>query len=174
MVRHFLVASFADADSLMKAVPSVRGENFRIFDVYAPYPIHGLDQAMGVRRTRLPLVTLLVGLFGLSLAITFQYYTSIFDWPLNVGGKPRNSTLAFLPVCFELTVLLGGLATVAALFVRTRLYPGKQEKLIVDGVTNDTFALVLRRPEGSYDADRARALLEQHGAREISEREAEL
>src|ERR1700710_758092 len=101
MLRNVLVATFSDADSLMRAVAPVRAENLRIHDVYAPYPIHGLDQAMGIRRTRLPLVTFLVGLLGLSFAITFQFYTTVLDWPLNVGGKPDNSTLAFIPICFE-------------------------------------------------------------------------
>ena len=67
---------------------------------------------MGIRRSRLPFVTLLAGLGGLCFALAFQYYTAVFDWPLDVGGKPENSTLAFVPICFELTVLIGGLGTV--------------------------------------------------------------
>jgi len=174
MLRNVLVATFSDADSLLRAVTPVRNEKFRIHDVYAPYPVHGLDEAMGIRRTKLPLVTLLVGLVGLTFAITFQFYTTVLDWPLNVGGKPDNSTLAFIPICFELTVLLGGLATVAALFVRARLYPGKREQLVAPGVTNDTFALVLKKSEPSSDMRRAREILEAHGARNIEEKEADL
>jgi hypothetical protein len=174
MLRNVLVATFTDANSLLAAVPPVRNEKFRIHDVYAPYPIHGLDEAMGIRRTKLPLVTLLVGLMGLTFAITFQFYTTVLDWPMNVGGKPDNSTLAFIPICFELTVLLGGLATVAALFVRARLYPGKREQLVAAGVTNDVFALVLKKNEPSSDMRRAREILEAHGARNIEEKEADL
>jgi len=174
MLRNVLVATFNDGDSLLRAVAPVRDEKFRIHDVYAPYPIHGLDQAMGIRRTRLPLVTLLVGLAGLTFAITFQFYTTVLDWPMNVGGKPDSSTLAFIPICFELTVLLGGLATVAALFVRARLYPGKREQLAAPGVTNDVFALVLKKDEASSDMRRAREILQAHGAREIEEKEADL
>ena len=95
---------------------------------------------MGIRRSRLPFVTLLAGLAGLCFALLFQYYTAVFDWPLDVGGKPENSTLAFVPICFELTVLFGGLATVAAFLLRARLFPGKREQLPVLGVTNDVFA----------------------------------
>jgi hypothetical protein len=174
VLRNVLVATFSDADSLLRAVPSVRGENFRIHDVYAPYPIHGLDQAMGIRRTRLPFVTAAVGLMGLIFAICFQFYTQILDWPLNVGGKPDNSTLAFIPICFELTVLFGGLATVAALFLRAKLYPGKREQLAAPGVTNNVFALVLRKADASTDMRRAREILQAHGAREIEEKEADL
>src|SRR6185369_13198175 len=160
MLRNVMVATFSDATSLLHAVAPVRAEKYRIHDVYSPYPIHGLDQEMGIKRTKLPLVTLLVGLCGLTFAITFQFYTSVLDWPLNVGGKPDNSTLAFIPICFELTVLLSGLATVAALFLRARLYPGKKESLVAEGVTNDIFALVLRKREAPFDAHRARKLLQ--------------
>src|SRR3954470_19929451 len=117
----FLVATFSDATTLVRAVRPVRGERFRVYDVYAPYPIHGLDRAMGLRRTRLPFVTLVAGLTGLAFAILFQVYTTVLDWPLNVGGKPDNSALAFVPISFELTVLFGGLTTAAAFFLRARL-----------------------------------------------------
>ena len=174
MLRDFLIATFDDPQILLGAVAPVRAHNFRIYDVYAPYPIHGLDHALGLRRTRLPLVTLVVGLMGLSFAIVLQFYTNVLDWPLNVGGKPNNSTLAFVPICFELTVLFGGLATVAALFLRARLYPAKHESLPAEGVTDDRFALVLRRPPLLADVLRARALLVAHGAQRVDEKEASL
>jgi hypothetical protein len=173
MPRKFLVATFSDADTLLHAVRAVTHEDFRIYDVYAPYPIHGLDAAMGVRRTRLPWVTFVVGCGALATAFLFQFYTSVLDWPLNVGGKPDNSTLAFVPICFELTVLLSGLATVAALFLRAQLYPGKKEQLFAEGVTDDTFALVLRRRDASFNIDRAWQILQESGADRIREREAE-
>ncbi len=174
MVKSCLIATFTDPDSVVRAVHPLRREGFRIYDVFAPYPIHGLDEAMGLRRTKLPVVTALAGLCGLTFAITFQYFTNVFDWPLNVGGKPDNTTLAFIPICFELTVLLGGLATVGALFIRAQLYPGKRERLAVPGVTDDKFALVLRKPYTPFEIRRARELLEQSGARAIEEKEAEL
>src|SRR5277367_5571287 len=174
MSRSFLVATFTDGDRLIDAVYTVRRENLRLHDVYAPYPIHGLDEAMGIRRTRLPFVTLLAGLLGLTLAITLQFYANVLDWRLNVGGKPDNSTLAFIPITFELTVLVGALTTVAALFVRARLYPGKREQLAVEGVTDHLFALVLRRPDTSAAVRRADQLLLASGATKVDEREAEL
>src|SRR6267154_5530138 len=130
MPKNLIVATFASSETLMRAVRAVTKENFRIYDVYAPYPVHGLDAAMGIRHSRLPWVTFIVGLCGLTLALTFQFYTSVLDWPLNVGGKPDNSTLAFIPISFELTVLFGGLATVGAFFLRAKLYPGKKVWLV--------------------------------------------
>jgi hypothetical protein len=168
--KRFVVATFSDAASLLRAVRAVRGENLRIYDVYAPYPIHGMDAAMGVRRTRLPLVTLLAGLAGLALAITFQFYAGILDWNMNVGGKPDNSTLAFIPISFELAVLMGALATVAALFLRARLFPGRRECLMAEGVTDHMFALVIRK---STDTDGGREVLERCGAEAIEEKAVE-
>ena len=78
-----------------------------------------------------------------------------------------------MPICFELTVLLSGLATVAALFLRAQLYPGKKELLFAEGVTDDTFALVLRRRESTFDAHRAWRLLQENGADRIREKEVE-
>jgi hypothetical protein len=112
-----------------------------------------------------------VGLGGLCLAVCFQTYTTVLDWPLNVGGKPDNSALAFVPVAFELTVLSAGLATVAAFFLRARLYPGRRARLVAPGVTDDTFALLVRVPDEPASARRARRILEQAGARAIVERE---
>jgi len=170
----FVIATFSDADSLLGAVRAVRAENFRIFDAYAPYPIHGLDHAMGIRRSRLPWVTFLAGLMALTFALSFQFYTSVFDWPLNVGGKPDNSALAFVPICFELTVLIGGLATVAALFLRARLYPGKKESLPANGVTNDQFALALRERDSFFNMEHLVAILRKSGAKNIQQKVGEL
>src|SRR5262245_42136154 len=174
MPNKFVVATFADPDGLIDAVRAVRQHSLPIYDVYAPYPIHGLDEAMELRRTRLPWVTLVAGGLALLFAITFQFYTVVLDWPLNVGGKPDNSSLAFVPICFELTVLISGLSTFAALLFRTRLFPGKKERLPAQGLTNDRFALVLRRRDNRFDPLLATHLMKASGADEIWETEDKL
>jgi Protein of unknown function (DUF3341) len=169
MSRSFLVATYSDADSLVRSVRALRREKFRIYDVYAPYPIHNIEQEMAIRHSRLPWVALIGSVSGLFFALGLQFYT-VLDWPLNVGGKPANSTLAFIPIMFELMVLFGGLPMVVGLLLRTRLYPGKTEQLPHKGVTNDRFALVLRHCDTSFDVSRARALLMSMGAETIHER----
>src|SRR5262245_59599728 len=173
MAERFVVGSFSEPDGLLAAVATLRGAGVTIYDVFTPYPVHGLDQAMGIRRTRLPFVTLLAGLTGLCFALVFQYYTAVFDWPLDVGGKPENSTLAFVPVCFELTVLIGGLGTVGAFLLRARLFPGKREQLPVLGVTNNGSGVVRVVPPGANDGALARRIMTENGAGEIEEREGE-
>jgi hypothetical protein len=169
-----LVATFPDTDHLLDAVRKARREMLRVYDVFTPFPVHGLDEALGVRRTRLPWVTLLCALTGLATAVVLQFYTNILDWPLDVGGKPDNSTLAFIPICFELSVLFGGLGTVGALLLRARLYPGKQPWLVNPGITDDVFAMVLRRPSDDETHQRALTLLKDCGAASVTESEAEL
>lgn len=169
-----LVATFPDTDHLLRAVRKARREMFRVYDVFTPFPVHGLDEALGVRRTRLPWATLLCALTGLTTAVVLQFYTNILDWPLDVGGKPDNSTLAFVPICFELSVLFGGLGSVAALLLRARLYPGKQAWLVNPGITDDVFAMVVRRPSDDETHQRALALLKECGAATVTESEAEL
>ena len=173
MAERFLVGSFGEPEGLLAAVSTLRDAGVAIHDVFAPYPVHGLDQAMGIRRSRLPWITLLAGLGGLCFALAFQYYTAVFDWPLDVGGKPENSTLAFVPICFELTVLIGGLGTVGAFLLRARLFPGKREQLPVLGVTNNVFALVTPAPHDGNHAELARRLMVESGAAEVEELEAE-
>jgi hypothetical protein len=174
MPKTILVATFLDPEDLTQAVRALRCERFRIYDVFAPYPIHGLDELMDIRRSRLPWVTLMLGGAGLLFSLVLQFDTAIFDWPMNVGGKPGNSTLAFLPTSFELTILIGGLATVAALFIRARLYPGKRERAIVAGVTDNLFALALRKRDASFDVFKARQIPGASGAIQIEERAVEL
>lgn len=169
-----LVATFPDTEHLLSAVRKARHEMFRVYDVFTPFPVHGLDEALGVRRTRLPWATLICALTGLTTAVVLQFYTNILDWPLDVGGKPDNSTLAFVPICFELSVLFGGLGTVGALLLRARLYPGKQAWLVNPGITDDVFAMVLRRPSDDETHQRALTLLKDCGAASVTESEAEL
>ncbi|HXW92649.1 MAG TPA: DUF3341 domain-containing protein [Terriglobales bacterium] len=177
MPRRFLVACFQEEESLLNAVRTVRGKGLKVYDVFAPYPIHELGVAMGIRKSRLPLAALFGTLSGLLVAIGFQFYANVLDWPMNVGGKPDNSTLAFIPIAFELTILFGGLITVAALLVRTRLFPGKHEHLLADGITDDVFALALRQPDRRAVASALRQsdvwkILEACGAKDIYERES--
>jgi hypothetical protein len=174
MRANILVATFPQVDDLLKAVRKARRELFRVYDVFAPFPIHGLDEAMGIRRTKLPYVTLFAGLTGLATALTLQFYTNVLDWPLDVGGKPDNSLLAFVPISFELTVLFAGLATVGAFFLRAKLYPGKKAWLVNPGITDDVFALVLRKPSDDESHQRALTLLKDCGAASVTESEADL
>ncbi|HEV8581600.1 MAG TPA: DUF3341 domain-containing protein [Thermoanaerobaculia bacterium] len=166
MGREALVATFAREAGLLAAIHAARQSGHAVGEVFAPYPVHGLDEALDAPPSRLPWITLAGGMAGLVAAAVFQAWAAVIDWPLNVGGKPANSALAFLPITFEATVLLGGLATAGAFFWRSRLGPRAVPRRLAAGVTDDVLALVL--PLGSIgDEEALRELLAAAGAREI-------
>jgi Protein of unknown function (DUF3341) len=160
----FIVARFENERRLVDAVRAVRARGLRVYDAYAPYAIHGLDDAMALRPSRLPLVTLAGGLLGLVSALGLEFYTAVIDWPLNVGGKPDNSLLAFIPIAFELTVLGAGLLTVAAFLSRYRLWPTTSARCVDHSATDDAFVLALRCRQTAFDRNLVERLLLEHGA----------
>ena len=167
MPREYLVATFAEPGALVEAVRNVRAHGFKIYDVYTPCPVHGLEEAMGLERSRLPWVTVVAGVFGMLTAIALQFYCAVFDWDLNVGGKPDNSSLAFVPITFELTVLFAGVITAKAFLARSGLLPGVRAKLAGPRVTDDRFAIAMRWRATVFDTGEARRVLNESGAIEI-------
>jgi hypothetical protein len=164
MSHKVILAGFAEEQDLLSAVRGIREQGWVIDDVYTPYAVHGLDEALGWRRSYLPVACLLGGAAGAGLALWFQFWTSAIDWPLNVGGRPWNSLPAFVPVVFECMVLLAGLSLVFALLVRCRLYPGKEAVVPLAGVTDNRFAVAVRDPSPAADAAAVRQLFTDCGA----------
>jgi Protein of unknown function (DUF3341) len=136
---------FENADAVLAATEKVKNANYGHFDVFTPYPIHGLEHAQGLKRSPIPYVTFIAGLTGFLLAFLFEYWTSAVDWPINVGGKPYNSWPAFVPIMFELTVLFAGLCTVGAMFAFNGL-PNLRRKAFDPSLTNNRFAIVIETP----------------------------
>jgi len=157
-----MMAVFEEADQLVVAARRARGAGYAVADAYVPFAVHGLDEAMGLRRSRLTWVCFAAALTGGTVAMTFQLWTSVSSWPLNVGGKPFASLPAFLPVTFELTVLTAALVSAATFLVRSRLFPGKRAA-VLPRVTDDRFVLVV---EG--DSPAAEQLMRQAGAVEVA------
>src|SRR5262249_17509897 len=147
------------AEDLLGAVRAIRDHDWDIADVYAPYPVHGLEEALGWPRSRLPVACFLGGAAGVGLAFWFQFWTSAVDWPHNVGGRPWNSLPAFVPVAFECMVLFAGFSLLFAWLFRCRLYPGKKALMPTLGLTNDRFAVVLRDATTPAAAQTVRKLL---------------
>lgn len=151
MDKRLFLGVFSREDDIIAATGATRAAGYAIYDVFTPYAVHGLDEAMGLKPSRLTGVCLGFALVGLLLATFVQLWIGSINWPLNVGGKPFNSLPAYLPVMFELTVLLAGLGVVFTLFVRTKLYPGKAEWLPHHEVTNNRFVLALKQ-DSSFDS----------------------
>ncbi len=164
MSRHFQ-ATFVREEDLLRAVKAYRESGFEIEDAYTPYAVHGLDEAAGVRRTRLGWVCAILGLGGAAGMMAFEHWSSAVSWPLNVGGKPLSSIPAFVPVMFEAGVLLAGLGSVFAFFVVSRLFPGKRPSPHLDGVSDDRFVVVLKAHDQSFQRSLAEQLSQEHAAR---------
>jgi hypothetical protein len=145
-----------------------------VHDCYTPYPVHGLDDAMGLKRSWLPYASFGFGCFGLLLAIGLQVHTQYVDfvplwkgWPIIIGGKPFLPWPAFVPVFFELTVFCTGHLTVLTYLIYRRILPGVKPKIHIDGVTDDRFAIALDPEASGFDEQAARALFAAHGAIDI-------
>ena len=172
MTRRLFVASFEREQDILGVTGAVRHHNWNILDIYAPYAVHGLDKKMGLTPSRLPWVCFLLGLTGAGAKVGFEYWASWLDWPVNVGGKPWDSLPAFVPLTFEIMVLFAGVSTVIALFLVSKLFPGKKPQLISPRVTNDRFALVFEHTGGDVDVAEVQNLLKSYNAVEIEERVA--
>jgi hypothetical protein len=171
MNHRLYVAGFAKEEDLLRAVAAVRQRNWPVVEAYTPYPVHGLDQALGLPRSQLGKACFFFGLVGVTVALGFQFWASARDWPLNVGGQPWNSWPAFIPVTFECMVLFAALGLVLTWLLRSGLYPGKQPLIVAQGQTNDRFVLVVGEPTPAADGAEVRQLLQSHRAISLEERE---
>lgn len=142
-------ASYRDPDDLLEAVKHLRGKGIKVHDTFTPFPVHGMDDALGWKPSRLGYFCAGFALLGLITAATLQYWTSVVDYPLNIGGKPLNSIPAFIPVGFELTVLFAGLGSVATFFALSRMRPRLRIPRLFHGVNDDRFVLLAEIPGGS-------------------------
>ncbi len=161
-----LCGFFKDDVALLKAADEAYKGGYRRFDVISPFPIHGMDDAMRLRRSWIPYVTFVAGLTGCGIALGLQWYTSAWDWPINVGGKPMFSLPAFVPILFELTVLIGGLATAGALFFACGL-PKIDPPIIDPDLTSHKFALFIPENDMGYEQARTEGFLKSIGADSI-------
>lgn len=164
--NHGLVALFKKPADLIKAAEAVRQKNITHFDCFTPYPIHGLDKAMGLVRSWIPRATLAFGIFGCCAGFGMQYWMSAVDWPLNIGGKPFNSWPAFIPITFECTILFAGLATIAALLYACRL-PNLKPIVLDPEITSHSFALFIEARDRHYDEKILGTLFKSLGAYEV-------
>lgn len=136
---------YNDDDVLMDAVKTTRAAHHHIEEVYTPFPVHGLDKAMGLKPTRLAICAFIYGLCGLSFATFMMNYIMIQDWPQDIGGKPSFSYIqnmpSFVPIMFELTVFFAAHLMVITFFLRSRLWPFKKAENPDVRTTDDHFLM---------------------------------
>lgn len=157
---------FLTERKILAAAQKVRESGFVKFDAITPYPVHGMEEACGIERSWIPYVTFTAGCLGLLAALGLVYYTSVIDWPINVGGKPMFSLPAFIPIMFELTVLFAALSSVGALFYICKM-PAIDPPVIDKDLTCHKFAIFIPENDVGYNAERVEKLMKELGADEV-------
>ncbi len=166
---------YDDDDKLMDAAKSLVGQGVRIKDVYSPFPVHGIDPVIGVKRTRLAIASFMYAMTGTSLALFGMWYFMIQDWPMNIGGKPSFSLIqnlpAFVPVTFEFTVLCAAHGMSITYLLRNGTLPGMPATNPDPRTTDDKFVMEILTEENAMDAEGLEAAVKGTDMMEISIKE---
>ncbi|MCW3462645.1 DUF3341 domain-containing protein [Chitinophaga nivalis] len=171
-VKNFVVGLFDDEAVLFPAVKKVRTAGYKLHDVYTPFPVHGLDHAMGLRETSLHTAGFIYGITGTTTALSFMSWVFNVDWPLNIGGKPHFPLPAFIPITFELTVLFAAVGMVMTFCYLCQLMPGVKKHIFHPRQTDDKFVMVIELTEKT-NAEEVKNFLAAAGAKDINEQKAE-
>ena len=162
-------AFYTDDEVLLDAVKTVKAAHHHIEEVFCPFPVHGLDKAMGLAPTRLAITAFMYGITGLAFAIWMTNYMMIDDWPQDIGGKPSFSWAenmpAFVPIMFELTVFFAAHLMVITFYMRSRIWPFKDAENPDPRTTDDHFLMEI--PVHNNEAELT-SLLNKTGAVEIN------
>lgn len=157
-----LVAEFGDVNSLMKAAAAVAKEGYSKTDAYTPIPVEGLVEALGKRPTRIGYIIFTGGLIGFLTAVSLQFITSMFVYPIQIAGRPLGSWPAFIPISFELTVLFTGLTSVFGMLALNGL-PRLNHPLFnleqFAAASRDGFFIAIESDDAKFDLERTRAFL---------------
>ncbi len=168
-VKSYLVGVFDDDDVLLNAIKSLREQGLKIVEAFTPFPIHGIDGALGLKRSRLPQAAFMFGATGLTCGLTLQISTLGFDWPMNIGGKPHLAFPAFIPVSFELTVLFAALGMVGTFLLASGLGPGSQKTVFDPRSSDDKFILVFDPAKNDkFSLEEITSMLKSAGASEVN------
>lgn len=170
MENKYIVGVYGDDDLVLKAVKSIRTANVKIHEVFSPFPIHGIDEALGYKHSRLPRAAFAFGVLGLSLALLMQYWMMGYDWQMIIGGKNYASLPPFIPVAFEITVLLSALGMVATFFIASDLKPYKKPKIFDIRITDDKHVIAIDLAENKLAKDEISKIVAQSGAEEVNEK----
>jgi len=172
MRKKFVVGSFDDENILFPAVKNVRRSGYKIHDVYTPFPIHGLDHALGLRETSIHTLGFIFGFLGTSIAIGGMGWIFVSDWPLNIGGKPHFPLPAFIPITFELTVLMSSVAMVMTFCWLNKMMPGVKKHHFSLRATDDMMVMVIECTARSNEEE-IQNFLRSNGAQDVNVQVAE-
>ncbi|MEI9920490.1 MAG: DUF3341 domain-containing protein [Bacteroidota bacterium] len=168
--KNYVLGIFTDEDVLVDAVGSVRDKGVKIEEVYSPFPVHGLDEALGYRRTRLPIAAFLFGLTGTCLALFTQIWMLGYDWPMIIGGKNHASLPPFIPVTFEFTVLCASWGMAITFIIVSDMKPYKWPRQFDNRSTDDKHVMAIDLATNKLSKQELTQLLKDNGASEVNEK----
>ncbi|MCB0492453.1 MAG: DUF3341 domain-containing protein [Cyclobacteriaceae bacterium] len=168
--KNFVLGVFDDEEVLLHAVEKVRDKGVKIHEVYSPFPVHGLDEALGYKKTRLPIAAFIFGMTGTSLALIMQIWMLGYDWPMIIGGKNFASLPPFIPVTFELTVLLSALGMVATFMIVSDMKPYRWPQQFDLRSTDDKHIMAIDLATNKIAKDDIGAILKESGAQEVNDK----
>jgi len=175
--RWGLLAEFESVDALLAAAERVRDAGFTRFDAFAPFPVHGLDEAMGIRMSKLPWLVLGGGAAGATLALLMQWWMNGLDYPYVISGKPLFGLPVAIPITFELTVLLAAIGAFVGLLVANRLpelyHPVLPNERFRERGTTDRFYVAIEAADPRFALPSTRSFLEGLGASRVEDLETE-
>src|SRR5712675_3670308 len=171
-IKKFVVGSFDDEAVLFPAVKKVRRAGYKIYEIFTPFPIHGLDVEMGLRDTSLHTAGFIYGITGTATALCGIGYALVYDWPLNFGGKPHFALPAWIPIIFELTVLFSAVGMVLTFCYLCQRAPFVRKHHFNLRSTDDQFTMVIECTEKSNEEE-IKAFLQSIGAKGINTQVAE-
>ncbi len=171
-IKKFAVAAYDDEEVLFPAVSKVRKSGYKLHDIYTPFPVHGLDVAMGLKETDLHIAGFIYGMCGTSTAVGFISWIYCSDWPLNYGGKPHFALPAWIPVTFELTVLFAAVGMVLTFCYLNQIMPGVKKHVFHPRQSDDLFVVALELND-SVSEQEALDFLKSTGAKETNIQRAE-
>lgn len=168
--KSFLVGIFNDEDVLLDAVGNIRGKGVKIHEVFTPFPVHGLDEQLGYKRSRLPIAAFLFGMTGTCLALFTQIWMLGYDWPMIIGGKNHASLPPFIPVTFEFTVLCAAFGMVITFFIVNDMKPYRWPRQFDIRSTDDKHVMAIDLATNKLSKDEIRQILKDSGASEVNEK----
>lgn len=143
MEESYILALYDDEEELLASIKVIRNAGIKIRDVFTPFPVHGLDKALGYKPSRIPIVGFISGAIGTITAFLFQSWVFVLAWPLNIGGKPFFAVPSFIPVTFEITVLFAAFGMIGAFMYKSKIFPGRKNKIYHERITDDGFVMII-------------------------------
>lgn len=170
--KKIITAYYLDEADLLKGIRHMQSKGLQIADVLSPFPVHGLDKVLGLRRSRLTRVAFAGGAIGGILGFLFQAWVFTVAYPINFGGKPLFSAPSFMPVTFEMTVLFAAFSMVIAYFISHNIGPGAKPLVHDERTTDDHFLVVVNLPENEeHQTEKIKNVMTEAGAEGITIKE---